>query len=85
MTDATYLRLAERSRTRLIQADSAIPALAAASLYERFRASVSRISRRWSSGSSMGGLPRFGAVMTGLYVRTKDLTSPRNVYILSVQ
>lgn len=79
-----FLRLA-RSRTRLIQAPTASPALAAASLYAAFLRLERRISSLSSSGSSIGGLPLFSAFMALFYVRTKDLTSGFCRHILSVQ
>lgn len=65
----TYLlALAERSRTALIQADRAFPALPAADSYRAFLAGDRRISRRSDSPLSRGGLPRgrFGGSFMGL-------------------
>lgn len=77
-------RFAERSRTRLIQADRASPARAAAALYASLRSPETRISSLSSSGLAMGGLPlpRLGAFMGGLYDRTNKLTSPLPVRTL---
>lgn len=81
----SYYRFAARSRTALAQVPVGTPFRAAASSYAFLRALVTRISRRWSSGSAMGGLPRFGAFMRQLYARTNMLTSSLTPYILSVQ
>lgn len=70
-------RLLARSRTRLAQVPVGIPFRAAASSYAFLRALVRRISSLWSSGSSMGGLPRLAGWFMGLIiVRTNILTTP---------
>jgi hypothetical protein len=83
----TIQRLLARSRTVLIQAASLSPLRAAAALYAVLRALESLISSLSSSPSPNGGLPggRFGAsVMTGVYARTKPLTSGNQGSILYV-
>lgn len=87
MTEGIVYRLLARSSTDLIQAASFRPLRAAAALYASLRAPESLISSRSSSPSPMGGLPggRFCASsMTGLYVRTKLLTSGNQGLILYV-
>jgi hypothetical protein len=77
-------RLLARSRTRLAHVPVGSPFRAAASSYAFLRLPERRNSSRSFSGSSMGGLPRFGAFMGGLYARTNILTSAGLGHILSV-
>ena len=70
---SNYRRFAARSRTRFTHAPTASPALAAASLYERLRASERRISSLSCSASSFGGLPLFGAFMMAILCPYKVL------------
>lgn len=77
-------RLLARSKTRLAHVPVFRPFRAAASSYACLRRLERRNSSLSSSGSSMGGLPRFGVSMGLLYVRTNILTSRFPTYILSV-
>ena len=80
MTDLAHQALSARS---LSHAD--MPLGLAFRLYDAFSAAVQRNSTRAVAGFLMGGLPLGRLSMSELCPYRKDLTSPRPVYILSVQ